>query len=226
MASAAAGTWVPPRPPAGRAGQPLEDQRQHHRALPVPHPREVVDSQGVADGQLQVGPGGRLDGLEVLALPGPEVPLPATALERRPVRRREAVGHANSLGPSTSDRKKLGPPGPPVRERGAARRAEQAGHSPAAVPATGEAAPPTSTSPAPGTTRPRTRWRNSSASSRWRSSRSTSRARPARPAASRCPPARRMLRQQGVTSRPSSSSCCPNDHTRSGSSGGRCGGWR
>ena len=73
-------------------GQALEDQRQHHRALPVPHAREVVDGQGVAHGQLQVG-GGRLGGLQVLALPGPEVPLPAAAFERPPVRRREAVGH-------------------------------------------------------------------------------------------------------------------------------------
>jgi hypothetical protein len=76
-----------------RPGQPLEDQRQHHRTLPVPHAGEVVDGQGVAHGLLQAGGAGRLGGLEVLALPGPEVPLPAAALERRPVRRREAVGH-------------------------------------------------------------------------------------------------------------------------------------
>jgi hypothetical protein len=78
---------------AQRPGQPLEDQRQHHRAPPVPHAGEVVDGQGVAHGQLEVGGGSRLGGLEVLALPGPEVPLPAAALERPPVRRREAVGH-------------------------------------------------------------------------------------------------------------------------------------
>jgi hypothetical protein len=82
-----------PRLAAQGPGQPLQDQRQHHRALPVPHAGEVVDGQGVTDAQLQVGGRGPLGGLVVLALPGPEVPLPAAALERPPVRRREAVGH-------------------------------------------------------------------------------------------------------------------------------------
>jgi hypothetical protein len=98
----------------GRPGEPLEDQRQHHRPLPVPHPREVVDGEGVMDGQVQVGAESRLDRLEVLALPRPEIPLPATALERRPVRRREAVGHAGQRRSVHRRPEGTGPPRSPA----------------------------------------------------------------------------------------------------------------
>jgi hypothetical protein len=37
---------------------------------------------------------------------------------------------------------------------------------------------------------------------------------------------RRMMREQGRDCTPSSSPCCPSGRIRSGSSGGRCAGWR
>jgi hypothetical protein len=65
--------------------------------VPRPHPREVVDRERIPERVSEVEGSCRLARFTVLACRGAQVPRAATALERRPVPRRDAVSHSRTI---------------------------------------------------------------------------------------------------------------------------------